>query len=129
MSLLSSELDQWTKTGKSTATLLSMVDYFALPDHLQHHYWTQKLGPRDSENCLVCKSVVNTIIKLFNQGVPVEEIQEATVKTCVLFNIYNEPVCRGMIKLLTVIKIISIIFKKKRVKILYILLDFLKLFF
>ncbi|XP_044014853.1 sphingomyelin phosphodiesterase-like [Aphidius gifuensis] len=100
-SLLTNELEQWTKTNQTSQTLSNLVDYFALSDDLQHHYWTKKTGPRDSENCLVCKSVLNTIMRLYREGVTIEEIQESTVKMCVLFNIYNEPVCRGMIKLLT----------------------------
>lgn len=81
---------------------MNLVNYFALPDDLQHHYWTKKTGPRDSENCLVCKSVLKTIVRLYREGVNIEKIQESTTKMCVLFNINNEPVCRGMIKLLTV---------------------------
>ncbi|CAL7948927.1 unnamed protein product [Xylocopa violacea] len=99
VSLLSNEIELWTRSDYETELFLEMIESLKIPTELQNSDWKSFKAEKSAAICTICRGTLQAYIKLRRNGASEENIKSKIIKLCVLLNIQTERVCRGVIEL------------------------------
>ncbi|XP_011690160.1 PREDICTED: sphingomyelin phosphodiesterase-like [Wasmannia auropunctata] len=91
------ELNNWVPEQKETKEFQQLIHSLTLPTGLQHTDWRSFEGDLKSNICIICKSVVNTFIEYYRNGMSVEDISSRVIKLCTLLKLQTAQVCNGAV--------------------------------
>ncbi|XP_011865141.1 PREDICTED: sphingomyelin phosphodiesterase-like isoform X2 [Vollenhovia emeryi] len=103
------EINNWIKVQEESEEFQQLIHSLALPTSLQRDEWHTFIGKESKDICIVCKSILNSIIECRKQGMSAGDIRCKVIKLCTQLNLATERVCDGVItiNLPTVIHIVD----------------------
>lgn len=117
MSRLANEITKWAESGQESPQFRQMLDNLTFKTSMQHQNWRTFIGLESELVCILCRSTLQAFIKLFREGMPVEEIKSKVIRLCIVLNIESEAVCKGAVNLNTVSRLCSYVYINKVTKI------------
>ncbi|XP_076750001.1 sphingomyelin phosphodiesterase 1 [Xylocopa sonorina] len=99
VSLLSNEIELWTKSDYETELFLEMIETLSIPTELQNSDWKSFEAEYSAAICTICRATLQTYINLRRNGASEESIKSKLIKLCTILNIQTKRVCSGVIEL------------------------------
>ncbi|EFN69910.1 Sphingomyelin phosphodiesterase [Camponotus floridanus] len=96
---LTNEINNWVKTGVESQELQSLLDNLAFPASLKRSNWNDFTSKRNTITCVLCRSVFDSLIEFYKNGMSVNDIKSDVIKLCTRLNFGTERVCNGSVTL------------------------------